>query len=53
MMSIGLHCRISGRPGRATAIERFVADAKQRGNVWFARRDEIAHHWLERYPYPL
>ncbi len=53
MMSIGLHCRISGRPGRATAIERFVAYAKQRGNVWFARRDEIARHWLERYPYPL
>ena len=50
MMSIGLHCRISGRAGRATALDRFIDDAKRRGDVWFARRDEIARHWLTRYP---
>lgn len=50
MMSIGLHCRISGRAGRATALDRFIEYAKKRGDVWFARRDEIARHWLEHYP---
>ena len=52
MMPIGLHTRISGRPARATVVDRFIAYAKQRGNVWFARRDEIARFWLERYPPP-
>ena len=50
LLSIGLHCRISGRPGRATAIDRFIAHAKSRGQVWFARRDEIARFWLEHMP---
>jgi peptidoglycan/xylan/chitin deacetylase (PgdA/CDA1 family) len=50
MMSIGLHCRISGRPGRATAIDRFIKYAKQHDRVWFARRDEIARFWLRQYP---
>jgi peptidoglycan/xylan/chitin deacetylase (PgdA/CDA1 family) len=50
MMSIGLHCRISGRPGRASAIDRFIAYAKRRGGVWFARRDAIARLWLTNYP---
>lgn len=50
MMSIGLHCRISGRPGRATAIDRFLTHAARRGQVWFARRDAIARFWRDRYP---
>ena len=50
LMSVGLHCRISGRPARATAIDRFITHAKQRENVWFARRDEVAHYWLDNYP---
>jgi allantoinase len=50
LMSVGLHCRISGRPGRATAIARFITYAKQRGLVWFARREDIARFWLEHVP---
>ena len=50
LLSIGLHCRISGRPGRATAVDRFIRYAKERGQVWFARRDEIARFWLEHMP---
>jgi peptidoglycan/xylan/chitin deacetylase (PgdA/CDA1 family) len=50
MMSVGLHCRISGHPGRAVALDRFIAHAAQRGQVWFARRDEIARFWRQRYP---
>lgn len=52
MMSVGLHCRISGRPGRATAIDRFIQYAKGKGQVWFARRDEIARFWLDHVPAP-
>ena len=50
LLSVGLHCRISGRPGRATAIDRFLSYTQQRGDIWFARRDEIARFWLDRYP---
>jgi peptidoglycan/xylan/chitin deacetylase (PgdA/CDA1 family) len=50
MMSVGLHCRISGRPARATAIDRFIRHVKQRGNAWVARRDEIARFWLQHHP---
>ena len=50
MMSIGLHLRISGRPGRAGALDRFLAYAKGMGGVWFARRIDIARWWLEHHP---
>lgn len=50
MLSIGLHSRVSGRPGRAAAVARFLDYAKGQANVWFAGRDEIARWWLERYP---
>jgi peptidoglycan/xylan/chitin deacetylase (PgdA/CDA1 family) len=50
MMSIGLHCRISGRPGRALAISKFVEYVKSFPDVWFATRREIAEYWLEHYP---
>ena len=50
MMSVGLHCRIAGRPARSRAVERFLQYARQMPGVWFARRDEIARWWLERYP---
>jgi peptidoglycan/xylan/chitin deacetylase (PgdA/CDA1 family) len=46
MMSIGLHMRISGRPARALALDRFITYAKSKPGVWFARRDEIARWWL-------
>jgi peptidoglycan/xylan/chitin deacetylase (PgdA/CDA1 family) len=44
MMSIGLHCRLVGRPGRAAGLERFLDDAQRHANVWFCRRIDIAHH---------
>ncbi len=47
MMSVGLHLRIIGRPGRIGGLERFLAHAAARPGVWFARRDEIAHAWRE------
>jgi peptidoglycan/xylan/chitin deacetylase (PgdA/CDA1 family) len=50
IMSVGLHCRVSGRPARATAIDRFIEYAKQFEGVWFARRDEIAESWLAAVP---
>ncbi len=50
MMSIGTHVRISGRPGRTVALDRFLNYAKQFDDVWFARRIDIAKWWLDRYP---
>ena len=49
MMSVGIHCRISGRPGRSEALERFMQYAKGFPGVWFARRSDIARWWWERY----
>ena len=50
MMSVGLHCRIAGRPARSMAVQRFLEYARGFPGVWFARRDEIARWWLEHYP---
>jgi len=50
MMSVGLHCRLVGRPGRMAALERFLDYAKAH-EVWFCRRVDIARHWRERHPY--
>ena len=50
MMSIGLHCRLAGRPGRFAAIERFLTYACKHADVWFARRIDIAAHWRTRFP---
>ncbi len=47
MMSIGLHCRLVGRPGRLAGLKRFVDYAKAHDKVWFARRIDIARHWHE------
>ncbi|MDO5530146.1 MAG: allantoinase PuuE [Paracoccus sp. (in: a-proteobacteria)] len=51
MMSVGLHCRLAGRPGRAEAVRRFVEYAKGHEGVWFATRLDIARHWATRHPY--
>src|SRR6202453_2401815 len=48
MMSVGLHLRIIGRPGRIGALERILSEMRARKGVWIARRDEIARHWLAR-----
>ncbi len=50
MMSIGLHGRIAGRPGRARAVARFLDHVIGSGIAWVARRDEIARHWIEVAP---
>ena len=50
MMSLGLHCRIIGKPSRAIELMRFIEYAKSKPNVWFAKRIEIARWWLEKYP---
>jgi len=50
MMSVGLHCRIAGRPARARGLARFLEHARRRGQVWFATRGEIARHWRTHHP---
>lgn len=50
MMSVGLHCRIAGRPGRAAALARFLDYVQGHERVWVARRIDIARHWLARHP---
>ena len=50
MMSIGLHCRIVGRPGRAASLARFLDYVKSHDKVWVCKRDEIAQHWLKNHP---
>ncbi|MFB2836806.1 allantoinase PuuE [Floridanema evergladense] len=47
MMSIGLHCRLVGRPGRAAALARFLDYLQQHEQVWLCRRIDIARHWHE------
>ncbi|MFN4059329.1 MAG: allantoinase PuuE [Paracoccus hibiscisoli] len=51
MMSVGLHCRLAGRPGRAMAIQRFLDHARSHEGVWFASRLDIARHWAAEHPY--
>lgn len=51
MMSIGLHCRLAGRPGRAMAIQRFLDHCRAHEGVWFASRLDIARHWAETHPH--
>ncbi|MGC8120992.1 allantoinase PuuE [Marinobacter sp. VGCF2001] len=51
MLSIGLHCRLAGRPGRFRALQRFLDHIESHDRVWVARRIDIAKHWAERHPY--
>jgi OHCU decarboxylase len=50
MMSVGLHCRLIGRPGRIMALQRFIDYAASHDGVWFPRRIDIARHWAEHHP---
>lgn len=50
MMSVGLHCRLIGRPGRVAGLKRFLDYAMGRGDVWFPRRIDIARHWAATHP---
>ena len=51
MMSIGLHCRLAGRPGRFAALQRFLDHIEQHDQVWICRRVDIAKHWYKYHPF--
>ena len=53
MLSVGLHCRLIGRPARAAALQRFLDHVQSHDRVWVARRIEIAEHWRAVHPAPL
>jgi putative urate catabolism protein len=53
MMSVGLHCRLVGRPGRAAALARFLDYVQGHERVWLCRRIDIARHWRAHHPYTL
>ena len=50
MLSVGLHCRLVGRPGRLAGLARFLDHIARHDKVWVARRIDIARHWQERHP---
>ncbi|MCB9675521.1 MAG: allantoinase PuuE [Alphaproteobacteria bacterium] len=52
MLSVGLHCRIAGRPGRTAALRRFVDYVRAKPDVWIATRLDIARHWRRTFPPP-
>ncbi len=51
MMSIGMHCRLLGKPGRIGSLRRFLDHIQQRPDVWVCRRIDIARHWMQTHPY--
>jgi putative urate catabolism protein len=52
MLSIGMHCRLLGRPGRIVALQRFLDHIAAHDRVWVCRRIDIARHWRQVHPYP-
>jgi peptidoglycan/xylan/chitin deacetylase (PgdA/CDA1 family) len=50
MLSIGLHCRLMGRPGRFKALQRILDHIQSHDRVWICRRIEIAQHWAQHFP---
>ena len=52
MMSVGLHARLAGKPGRIAALARFIDYVQSRDRVWIPRRLDIAKHWIENHPSP-
>ena len=50
MMSIGLHCRLVGRPGRAASLARFLEHVQSHEHVWLTTRKDIARHWRREHP---
>jgi putative urate catabolism protein len=51
MMSIGMHCRLLGRPGRMRALQRFLDHVQGHDRVWVTRRVDIARHWKAQFPF--
>ncbi len=52
MMSVGMHCRLLGRPGRFRALTRFLDHVQRHDQAWICRRVDIARHWRDRHPAP-
>lgn len=50
MLSVGLHCRLVGRPGRAASLARFFDHVQKHQGVWICRRVDIARHWIQHHP---
>lgn len=50
MMSVGLHNRLAGHPGRAVGLARFLDYVAEHSSVWVCRREDIARHWLQHHP---
>jgi putative urate catabolism protein len=50
MMSVGMHCRLLGRPGRFRALQRFLDHVQRHDRVWVCRRVDIARHWIANHP---
>ncbi|NLU82168.1 allantoinase PuuE [Rhodococcus sp. HNM0569] len=53
MLSVGLHCRIAGRPARTASLERFLDHVQSHDDVWITRRVDIARHWRSVHPAPV
>ena len=51
MMSVGMHCRLLGRPGRFAALQRFLDHVARHDRVWICRRIDVARHWIARHPF--
>ena len=51
MMSVGMHCRLLGRPGRFRALQRFLDHVEKHDRVWVCRRVDVARHWIEHHPH--
>ena len=51
MMSIGMHCRLLGKPGRIASLQRFLDHMQSRPQVWVCRRIDIARHWKAVHPF--
>ena len=53
MMSVGIHMRIAGHPGRAAGLERFLEYVAGFDDIWICRRDDIAKHWIAEHPFQM
>ena len=51
MLSVGMHCRLLGRPGRMRALQRFLDHVERHDRVWVTRRIDIARHWRRTHPF--
>jgi allantoinase len=50
-MSVGLHCRLAGKPGRAAALQKFMEYIASHQDIWVCTREEVALHWRKTFPF--